>query len=213
MTPTSSDKPQAPKTAKAAKTENAFKTSKTSAPESPSDLTGSLSRIRWVGFDVDGVMTDGGIVLAADGTESKRFNSRDGHALKLLVRSGIKVAIITGRRSRVVELRALEVGITELHQAASDKLAVYRSVLEAEGLTPEETAFAGDDMVDLPIMIRAGLSMAPSDAAPEVLARARFITRSRGGHGAVREMVEYLLRGQGLWDRIMDGYTERRLDL
>jgi 3-deoxy-D-manno-octulosonate 8-phosphate phosphatase (KDO 8-P phosphatase) len=171
---------------------------------------GPLAGIRWVGFDVDGVMTDGGIWLSADGGEAKRFHSRDGHALKLLVRSGVGCAIITGRRSAVVELRARETGITSLHQGAADKLAVYESILESEGLSPEETAFAGDDMVDLPIMIRCGLAMAPADAAPEVLARAHYVTRSRGGHGAVRDMVEHLLRGKGLWDGIMAGYLGGR---
>jgi 3-deoxy-D-manno-octulosonate 8-phosphate phosphatase (KDO 8-P phosphatase) len=154
-------------------------------------------------------MTDGGIWLAADGTEAKRFHSRDGHALKLLVRSGLGVAVITGRRSRVVELRAAElgIGIGSVHQAAHDKLAVYERILAEEGLSPEETAFAGDDMVDLPIMVRAGLAMAPADAAPEVLARAHFVSRSKAGHGAVREMVEFLLRGQGRWDALIGGYA------
>jgi 3-deoxy-D-manno-octulosonate 8-phosphate phosphatase (KDO 8-P phosphatase) len=165
-----------------------------------------LDRIRWLGFDVDGVMTDGGIYLAADGTETKRFNSRDGHSIKLLVRSGIRLAIITGRKSRVVEVRAQELGITAIHQAASDKLAVYERILAEEGLSPDETAFAGDDMVDLPIMIRCGLAMCPSDAAPEVLSRSHFVARSGGGRGAVREMAEHLLRGKGLWDGIMAGY-------
>jgi 3-deoxy-D-manno-octulosonate 8-phosphate phosphatase (KDO 8-P phosphatase) len=154
-------------------------------------------------------MTDGGIILAADGTESKRFSSRDGHALKLLVRSGLEVAIITGRRSRVVELRAREVGIESIHQAAFDKLEVYRGILRDRGLAPEETAFAGDDMVDLPIMIRCGLAMAPADAAPEALARAHFVARSGGGRGAVRDMAEYILRGKGLWEGVMETYLRR----
>jgi 3-deoxy-D-manno-octulosonate 8-phosphate phosphatase (KDO 8-P phosphatase) len=168
-----------------------------------------LERIRWIGFDVDGVMTDGGIILGADGAESKRFNSRDGHALKLLVRAGLHVAIITGRRSRIVELRAREVGIESIYQAAYDKLEVYRGILRDLELSPEETAFAGDDMVDLPVMIRCGLAMAPCDAAPEALSRAHFVARSRGGHGAVRDMAEHLLRGKGLWDAVMESYLRQ----
>ncbi|MDR3153322.1 MAG: HAD hydrolase family protein [Deltaproteobacteria bacterium] len=167
---------------------------------------GAPARIRWVGFDVDGVMTDGGIILSADGNESKRFHSRDGHAVKLLARAGLKCAIITGRRSRVVELRAKELGIQSLHQAASDKLAVYETILREEGLDPRETAFAGDDMVDLPVLIRCGLAMAPADAAPEVLARAHFVTRSKAGRGAVREMAEHVLRLNGQWDSVVEGY-------
>jgi 3-deoxy-D-manno-octulosonate 8-phosphate phosphatase (KDO 8-P phosphatase) len=168
-----------------------------------------LAPIKWVGFDVDGVMTDGGIWLAADGAEAKRFHSRDGHAIKLLVRAGLKLSIITGRKSRVVELRALELGIESLHQAAHDKLAVYEKILREEGLSPEETAFAGDDMVDLPIMIRCGLAMAPADASPEARAHADYVSPSRGGRGAVRDMAEHILRGKGLWEDVMAGYLRR----
>ncbi|MDR0620748.1 MAG: HAD hydrolase family protein, partial [Deltaproteobacteria bacterium] len=156
-------------------------------------------KLKWIGFDVDGVMTDGGIILDDNGVESKRFNSRDGHGLKMLVRTGIRVAIITGRRSGVVERRAKEVGITEVHQKASDKLEVYERILKESHLLPEETAFAGDDIVDLPILTRCGLALAPADAVPEVLSRVHYVTSAKAGHGAVREMVEYILTGQGLW--------------
>ena len=162
--------------------------------------------IKWVGFDVDGVMTDGGIILDDNGVESKRFNSRDGHGIKMLRRLGIRAAIITGRRSGVVEHRAREIGVTEVYQKAQDKLAVYQSILEKEGLRPEETAFAGDDIVDLPILIRCGLSMCPGDADKEVLKRARLVTKAKGGHGAVREMVEYVLTGLGLWEDALQAY-------
>jgi 3-deoxy-D-manno-octulosonate 8-phosphate phosphatase (KDO 8-P phosphatase) len=185
-------------------------------PKSPSDPNALVkpasappllfSAISWVGFDVDGVMTDGGIILNNDGVESKRFNSRDGHALKLLVRSGIKVSIITGRKSKVVEHRAAEVGITSIYQGVSDKLKVYQEVLRDFNLKPEETAFAGDDLVDLPIMVRCALPMAPSDAAPDALSVAKFVAKSKGGRGAVREMIEYIFKGKGLWDAIIDGY-------
>jgi 3-deoxy-D-manno-octulosonate 8-phosphate phosphatase (KDO 8-P phosphatase) len=151
-------------------------------------------------------MTDGGIILDDDGKESKRFNSRDGHGIKMLVRAGLRVAIITGRRSGVVEHRAREIGITEVHQKASDKLAVYERVLRDNGLKPEETAFAGDDIVDLPILIRCGLAMAPGDAVPEVLRRAHMVTQAKAGHGAVREMVEYVLSGLGLWEKALNPY-------
>ncbi|MDR2459492.1 MAG: HAD hydrolase family protein [Deltaproteobacteria bacterium] len=165
-----------------------------------------LADIAWVGFDVDGVMTDGGIYLAQDGTEMKRFHSRDGHALKILIRSGIKVSIITGRKSPLVELRAKEVGITSVYQGISDKLQVYQEILSTFGLTPQEAAFAGDDMVDLPVMFRVALPMAPANASPEALAAAKFISKSPGGHGAVREMVEFILKGKGLWDSTINPY-------
>ncbi|MDR1110062.1 MAG: HAD hydrolase family protein [Deltaproteobacteria bacterium] len=166
----------------------------------------SFPALKWVGFDVDGVMTDGGLYIDDDGLETKRFNSRDGHGLKMLVRSGLRVAIITGRRSGVVTHRARELGLTEVFQGVADKLAVYQGILADGGLRPEETAFAGDDVVDLPVMTRCGLSMAPADACAEVLSRASFVTRARAGHGAVREMVEHVLRGLGLWAGLFGRY-------
>ncbi|MDR1657013.1 MAG: HAD hydrolase family protein [Deltaproteobacteria bacterium] len=167
----------------------------------------SFPPLKWVGFDVDGVMTDGGIILDNNGVETKRFHSRDGHALKLLVRSGLKVAIITGRRSAVVERRAAELGIAEVFQNVLDKGEAFQEILAAQSLRPEETAFAGDDMVDLPILRRCGLSMAPADASSEVLAVVNFITRSPGGGGAVREMVEHVLKGLGLWNDLVARYS------
>ena len=165
-----------------------------------------FSGIKWFGFDVDGVMTDGGIILSADGNETKRFHSRDGHALKLLHRSGVKTAIITGRKSKVVEFRAKELGITELYQNFPEKLGVYQEILEKEGLKPSETAFMGDDLVDLPILTRCALPICPADAAPEVRKECLFVTPSGGGRGAVREAVEYFLKGAGLWAPVVKRY-------
>jgi 3-deoxy-D-manno-octulosonate 8-phosphate phosphatase (KDO 8-P phosphatase) len=162
--------------------------------------------LKWVGFDVDGVMTDGGIFIGDSGVEYKRFHSRDGHGLKMLSRSGLEVGIITGRQSQVVARRALELGIADPRQGVKDKLAVYEAILKEKGLSPEQTAFAGDDVVDLPILRRCGLALAPADACPEVLAVAHFVAKSRGGHGAVREMVEFILKGQGLWDVLVAKY-------
>ena len=180
----------------------------TAKTPSPSHLIPlSFDSISLVGFDVDGVMTDGGIIFDSQGAESKRFHSRDGHALKLLVRSGIRVSIITGRKSKVVERRAEELGITSVYQGVSDKLRVYEEILRELKILPSETAFAGDDLVDLPIMTRCALPMAPRDASPEVLAAAKFIARSGGGRGAVREMIEYLMKGKGLWDAVIEKYT------
>ncbi|MDR2301161.1 MAG: HAD hydrolase family protein [Deltaproteobacteria bacterium] len=164
--------------------------------------------LKWIGFDVDGVMTDGGIIINDQGVESKRFNSRDGFGIKQLVKAGLRVAIITGRISGVVEHRAKEMGVTEVHQKALNKLDVYDQVLRSSGLRPEETAFAGDDIVDLPILIRCGLAMAPSDADPEVLSRVHLVTQAKGGHGAVREMVEYVLTGLGLWPDVLAHYLD-----
>ncbi|MDR0355440.1 MAG: HAD hydrolase family protein [Deltaproteobacteria bacterium] len=163
-------------------------------------------KLKWVGFDVDGVMTDGGIYLDDNGRQSKRFHSRDGHGLKMLLRSSLRVCVITGRQSGVMEHRAKEMGIVEMHQDVKDKLAVYEQILKKDALLPEETAFAGDDLVDLPILLRCGLAMAPADACPEVLENVHFVSRSPAGHGAVREMVEFMLKNMGLWDELTAQY-------
>jgi len=163
--------------------------------------------IKWIGIDVDGVMTDGGIYLNNQGQEFKRFHSRDGHALKLLIRTGLKAAIITGRQSEIVSFRAKELGLTEVYQGVSNKLTVYQEILKKHDLKPEETAFAGDDLVDLPIMCRCGLPMAPPDACPEALSLALFVSSAKAGHGAVRQMVEYILKGRGLWDELIRKYV------
>ncbi|MDR1309977.1 MAG: HAD hydrolase family protein [Deltaproteobacteria bacterium] len=162
--------------------------------------------LKWVGFDVDGVMTDGGLYIDDHGLETKRFNSRDGHGLKMLLRGGLRVAIITGRRSGVVAHRANELGLTEVFQGVADKLEVYQGVLADGGLRPEETAFAGDDVVDLPVMARCGLSMAPADACAEVLSMAGFVAKAKAGHGAAREMAEHVLKGLGLWAGLFSRY-------
>jgi 3-deoxy-D-manno-octulosonate 8-phosphate phosphatase (KDO 8-P phosphatase) len=116
------------------------------------------------------------------------------------------VAIVTGRESSVVKRRAAELGITEIYQKVTDKGATFKEILTKNGLSPEETAYAGDDLVDLPILLRCALPMAPADASPEILSVARFVSRSPGGHGAVREMIEYVLTGVGLWDDLFARY-------
>ncbi|MDL2260214.1 HAD hydrolase family protein, partial [Deltaproteobacteria bacterium OttesenSCG-928-K17] len=141
-----------------------------------------------------------------DGHETKNFHSRDGHGIKMMLRAGVEAIIITGRTSRVVELRAKDLGITELHQKVTDKWPVFEEALKRRGLTPAQAAFAGDDVVDLPVMLRVGLAMAPADACPEVKAAAHFISTAPGGRGAAREMVEFLLKGQGRWEELMKKY-------
>ncbi|MDR1920863.1 MAG: HAD hydrolase family protein [Candidatus Adiutrix sp.] len=165
-----------------------------------------LSAIKLVGFDVDGVLTDGRIIVHNDEGESKNFHSRDGLGLKILTRAGIEAVIITGRVSRVVEIRAADLGITEVHQKVMDKRTVFEAILKKRGLSWSEAAFAGDDLIDLPIMTRVGLAMAPADAAAEVLSRAHFIAPARGGHGAARQMAEFILKAQGRWDEVVNTY-------
>ena len=166
----------------------------------------SLARIELLILDVDGVMTDGKVVLDADGRELKRFSALDGAGIKYFQRVGKRVAIISGRSSPAVVTRATELGITEVVQNAKQKLPAYEGVLERLGLTDEQTAVMGDDLPDLPLMHRAGLAIAPSSAVAEVRETADVVTEARGGEGAVREAVEYLLRRTGRWDEIMARY-------
>jgi 3-deoxy-D-manno-octulosonate 8-phosphate phosphatase (KDO 8-P phosphatase) len=161
--------------------------------------------------DVDGVLTDGGIIYGDDGVELKQFHVRDGSGLKLWQRAGKRAALISGRQSRVVEVRAAELGIAPVVQGAADKLPAYRQILADSGLRPEQVCFVGDDVPDLPVLRNCGLAVAVADACPEVRADAHYVTRAPGGRGAVRETVELILRGQGLWQDIVERYRNEKL--
>lgn len=162
--------------------------------------------VKLIIFDVDGIMTDGTLYLADDGQEYKGFNSLDGHGLKMLKNTEVELGIITGRNSQVVIHRARNLGITHLHQGAHDKLLVYRQLLGDLGLSPEQTAFMGDDVVDLPVMRRAGLAIAVPAAPDLVKAHSHYVTRREGGRGAVREACEFIMRAQGSFDAQMALY-------
>jgi 3-deoxy-D-manno-octulosonate 8-phosphate phosphatase (KDO 8-P phosphatase) len=157
-------------------------------------------------LDVDGVLTDGSIILDNDGNEYKSFHVRDGHGIKMLIRAGIQVAIITGRHSRVVERRAQELGITEVFQKCFDKKIAYKKLSQQYSLADKEIAYIGDDIVDAPIMALAGLPVALADAGEETKKYAIMVTKNRGGRGAVREVADFILKAQGLWEKILDGY-------
>jgi 3-deoxy-D-manno-octulosonate 8-phosphate phosphatase (KDO 8-P phosphatase) len=163
-------------------------------------------RLKLIVFDVDGVMTDGTLYLADDGQEYKGFNSLDGHGLKMLKGSGVELAIITGRTSKVVEHRATNIGITHLYQGVHDKLAVYHQLLERLDMPAEATAYMGDDVVDLPVMRRAGLALTVPAAPELVKAHSHYITSRAAGRGAVREVCEWIMRAQGTFDRMMAPY-------
>jgi 3-deoxy-D-manno-octulosonate 8-phosphate phosphatase (KDO 8-P phosphatase) len=162
-------------------------------------------------LDVDGVLTDGSIVYADDGVEIKAFHVRDGSGLKLWQREGKRAAVISGRRSRAVEVRAAELGIDPVIQGAADKLAAYRQLLDGSGLRPEQVAAVGDDLPDLPLLGNCGLAVAVADACAEVRAEAHCITRTPGGRGAVREVIELILRCQGRWQPVVERYRAERL--
>lgn len=151
-------------------------------------------------LDVDGVLTDGSIIYSDSGTELKAFHVRDGSGLKMWQRAGKKAGIITGRSSAVVERRAAELGLSMVVQGSADKGADLDRILAMEKLTADEVCFVGDDLPDVPALRMCGLAAAVADACPEVRQLAHYVTRASGGRGAVREVIELILRGQGKWE-------------
>jgi 3-deoxy-D-manno-octulosonate 8-phosphate phosphatase (KDO 8-P phosphatase) len=162
-------------------------------------------------LDVDGVLTDGGIVYGNDGNEVKRFHVRDGAGLKLWHRAGKRTGIVTGRTSKLVETRAAELGIDLMIQGADDKLSAFRRLLKRADAVPRNVCYVGDDLPDLPPLCHCGLAVAVADACPEVRESAHYITRAAGGRGAVREIIEVLLRRQGAWQGAVDRLRGERL--
>jgi 3-deoxy-D-manno-octulosonate 8-phosphate phosphatase (KDO 8-P phosphatase) len=160
--------------------------------------------IDWLVLDVDGVLTDGGIVYGGGGLELKQFHVRDGAGLNFWHRAGKHSALITGRDSPVVAVRAAELGVTRVCQGAADKLAVLRRLLAETAARPEAVCYVGDDLPDLPPLRHCGLAVAPADACPEVRSAAHYVTRNAGGRGAVREAVELILHAQGAWQRLVE---------
>jgi len=176
------------------------------AAEQDKKLIEAARKTRLLILDVDGVLTDGGIILGGDGTELKRFHVRDGHGIKLVQRAGIPVAIITGRQSDVVERRAAELGITDVYQRCLDKIVAYEDLTQKHGLEDSQVAYVGDDVVDIPIFRRVGLSVAVADATEEARAEAMMITSLGGGMGAVREVTDFILKAGGRWDDVVSRY-------
>ena len=160
------------------------------------------SKIKLLLLDVDGVMTDGSIILDNNGNEIKRFHVRDGHGIRMLQMVGITVGIITGRKSKVVEVRAKELGIKEVHQKIYKKSAVYENLLKKYKCKDENVAFMGDDIVDQELLKRAGLSAAPCDAEELAIKYADIVTKKGGGRGAVREFSDLILKATGLWKKV-----------
>lgn len=160
-------------------------------------LRSKAKKIKLLLLDVDGVLTDGRIILDNQGNELKAFHVRDGHGIKLAQRAGIVIGIITGRKAEVVSVRARELGIGEVHQRALEKIGVYDALLEKYGLRDDEAAFIGDDIVDVGILKRVGFAVTVADCDPAVRPYADMITQARGGRGAVREVINLLLASQG----------------
>lgn len=172
------------------------------------DATELAKKIKLAIFDVDGVMTDGSLYLADDGQEFKAFNSLDGHGMKMLKRSGVELAIITGRASQLVALRAINLGVTHLYQGSEDKLAAFLEVLGKTGLDPAECAYMGDDVVDLPVMRRCGLAVCVPAAPTLVKQHSHYITQLPGGGGAVRELCELIMQAQGTFEMQLAPYLK-----
>jgi len=169
-------------------------------------LIHKVRKIRLLILDVDGVMTDGRIIMDDAGREMKNFNVKDGHGIKMLMRYGIEVILITGRRSSVVEHRAGDLGIGEIHQGIHDKVEILNEILLRRLMDREQVAFIGDDIVDIPILKRVGFSVAVADATEDVKRSVDYITIKNGGNGAVREVCEIILRCQDKWTDVIQKY-------
>jgi 3-deoxy-D-manno-octulosonate 8-phosphate phosphatase (KDO 8-P phosphatase) len=186
----------------------------TEAPSKPGkeELTSRAARVRLLVFDVDGVLTDGGLYYGADGELMKRFDVKDGHALVMARLSGLPAAVLTARTSSIVEVRGRELGLAAVFQGRRDKGAALDELLGQLGVPPEACAYMGDDHNDLAPLSRVGLAACPADAVPEVRQEVHFVTQNPGGRGAARELVELCLKSSGRWDDavgLMRG-TDRR---
>lgn len=165
-----------------------------------------LAKIRLLALDVDGVMTDGSIIIGQEGELCKHFDARDGMGISLALRHGIQVALITGRHSEIVLHRAMELGISSVYENVIYKGKTLEQASKELDVPLEKTAFMGDDLNDLPAFGRAAVTFAPADAAPEVRQRAMLVSDHNGGRGAVRDVIERILKAKGLWDQIVKEY-------
>lgn len=170
------------------------------------DILERAKQIKLVIFDVDGVLTDGGLYFADDGTELKAFNSRDGHGMKMLRQSGVEIGIITGRTSNVVTHRMENLGIKHVYQGQHEKLPAFLELIERLAVQPEQVAYIGDDVVDLPIMRRVGLAVAVQDAHSWVSKHSHWQTPSAGGRGAARDLCEMIMEAQGNLQSTLEQY-------
>ncbi len=170
------------------------------------DVAKRAAKTRLLIFDVDGVLTDGRLYFDDNGAEAKAFHSQDGHGIKMLHDGGIKIAIITGRQSNTVKYRMENLGIDLVYQGQRDKRPAYRELLEELQLEPEQVAYMGDDVVDLPVMSQVGLALATADAHPMVLQHSHWVSMRNGGLGAARDACEMLLHAHGKLDSMLQSY-------
>jgi 3-deoxy-D-manno-octulosonate 8-phosphate phosphatase (KDO 8-P phosphatase) len=153
--------------------------------------------VRLMIFDVDGVLTDGSLLYGPDGEQLKAFHALDGHGLKMLAASGVPCALLSGRRSAAVALRAAELGIGDVMQGIEDKLAAFQAFMRKKNLKPEQAGYMGDELVDLPVLTRCGFACAPREAPAEVRKRVHYVAAAAAGRGAAREVCELVMRAQG----------------
>jgi 3-deoxy-D-manno-octulosonate 8-phosphate phosphatase (KDO 8-P phosphatase) len=172
----------------------------------PPEVVARAASVRLVIFDVDGVLTDGRLLLGDNGVEYKAFHSRDGHGMKMLAGTGVELAIITGRRSQLVAERMASLGIVHVHQGHAAKLPVFEKLVDDLSVEPSQVAYVGDDVVDLGIMARVGLAVAVANAHPLVLQHAHWHTHSDGGRGAARELCDLIMQAQGTLDEVHAAY-------
>lgn len=166
-----------------------------------------LTKLRLLLFDVDGVLTDGSIILNADGTESKQFNIRDGAAMVWARRTGMMIGLLSARSADATAVRAMQLGIEIVVQGAGNKWMGYEQILRDTQMKDEQVGYMGDDLHDLPVMRRVAFAGAPADAAAEVRAAAHWVSTLSGGRGAVREFIEHVMRAQGSWQNVAADYT------
>jgi 3-deoxy-D-manno-octulosonate 8-phosphate phosphatase (KDO 8-P phosphatase) len=171
------------------------------------NVTDQCRRVELILSDVDGVLTDGGISYDNQGVELKSFHIRDGMGIRLWQEAGFRFGVLTARSSHIVKLRASELGIAIVRQGFDDKLPVAREIIRDAGLTPEQVCYIGDDLTDLPVIRSVGFGAAVADAADEVRAAAAYVTRLTGGRGAVREVIETILKAKGRWEDVIQRYV------
>ena len=176
------------------------------------DALDRAQRVKLIIFDVDGVLTDGGIYHGANGELFKAFNCRDGFGINVAHACGLKTAIITGRTSEMTTNRAAELKISVVMQGQMNKRNAYKKIKEQFALTDEEICYVADDVIDLPVFVQVGFRAAVGDAAAEVIERAHFVANNFGGHGAAREVIEFILKAKGFWQAIIERYTTVEFD-
>jgi len=172
------------------------------------ELIQKAKQLKLLILDVDGVLTDGRLFFDGNGEEYKCFHARDGHGIKLLRETGVEVAVISGRKSKSVALRMKSLGVEYVYQGHENKVSAFNEIIESMGIRPDQAAHMGDDLLDLPLMVRAGLSIAVNDANDSVKEYADWCTKTAGGLGAVREVCDFIMQAQGTFDAVLKSYMK-----